>query len=44
MKRLIDIIITLGKGARVLRGHDETHESFERGLFLETISLFVQIG
>lgn len=39
MMRLIDIIITLGKAARAFRGHDETRDSFERSLFLKTVSL-----
>jgi len=39
MKRLIDIIITLTKGGRALRGHNEKNDSFEKGLFLEIVHL-----
>lgn len=39
MKRFIDIIITITKGGRALRGHDEKEESNERGLFLEIVDL-----
>ncbi|XP_050056112.1 zinc finger MYM-type protein 1-like [Aphis gossypii] len=39
MKRLIDIIITLTKGGRASRGHNEKNDSFEKGLFLEIVHL-----
>lgn len=39
MKRLIDIIITITKGARALRGHNESSKSLEKGLFLEIVEL-----
>lgn len=39
MKRLIDIIITITKGTRALRGHNESSKSLEKGLFLEIVEL-----
>lgn len=39
MKRLIDIVITLTKGDRALRGHNEKVDSIEKGLFLEIAHL-----
>lgn len=40
MARLIDIIRVLAKGGRSFRGHDETDDSKEKGLFLEIVNLF----
>lgn len=42
MKQLIDIICMLVKGGRSLRGHNETKESDNRGLFLDIVDLFVK--
>lgn len=39
MSRLIDIVRLLAKGGKPLRGHDESEESDEKGLFLEIVSL-----
>lgn len=39
MKKLIDIIITIAKGGRALRGHDENSKILEKGLFLEIVEL-----
>jgi len=39
MKRLIDIVITLTKGGRALRGHTEKVDSIEKELFLEIVDL-----
>jgi len=35
MNKLIDIIITIVKSGRALRGHNENSKSLEKGLFLE---------
>lgn len=39
MKRLINIVITLTKCDRALRGHNEKMDSIEKGLFLEIVEL-----
>lgn len=39
MFKLLDIIRTLVKGRKPLRGHDEKSTSHERGLFLEVVGL-----
>lgn len=39
MKRLVDVVRTLAKGGKPLRGHDEKQESNEKGLFLEIVNL-----
>ena len=40
MRQLIDIITTLVKGGKPLRGHDEKIDRKHRGLFLDIIELF----
>lgn len=39
MKRLIDILILLVKGGHPLRGHDESEDSKNKGLFLELVNI-----
>lgn len=42
MRRLIDIVLLLGKAGKPFRGHDESFSSNQRGLFREIISNFVR--
>lgn len=42
MKRLIDIVLLLGKTGKLFRGHDESISSNQKGLFLEIIELLVK--
>lgn len=39
MKRLIDIVICLAKCGKPFRGHDESHTSYQKGMFLELIQI-----
>lgn len=41
-KKLIDIVLTLVKGGKSLRGHNEREDSNERGLFLEIVKLLIK--
>lgn len=42
MERLVEIVRLLAKGGRPFRGHNEKHESNEKGLFLEIFNLLLK--
>jgi len=39
MKRLTDIVICIAKCGKPFRGHDESHTSYQKGMFLELIQI-----
>lgn len=43
MKRLIDIVICLAKCGKPFRGHDESHTSYQKGMFLELIQILYKL-
>lgn len=42
MKRLIDIVLLLGKTGKPFRGHDESFSSNQKGLFKEMVDLLAR--